>query len=55
MLAGRQGRSQDWSEGGGAKVANVSDEGPTVHQISMLACYCQGCGGGSGQPKQNKN
>ena len=27
--------------GGGQKVANVSDGGPTVHQICMF-CYCRG-------------
>ena len=52
-----QGRSQDWSGGGGGggpKVANVSDGGPTVHQISMLSCYCQGGreGGGGGPGNQ---
>ena len=30
----------------------VSDGGPTVHQIPMLSCYCQG-GGGAGQPPKN--
>ena len=39
-----QGRSQDWSGGGGPKVANVSEHllPYTVHQISMLSCYCEG-------------
>ena len=46
--------SQDWSGGGGPQVANVSDGGPTVHQISMLSCYCWG-GGGCGQPKTPLN
>ena len=46
-VASRTGR------GGGPKVANVSDGDPTVHHISMLSCYRQGRGGGSGQPPLN--
>ena len=41
-----QGRSQAWSEGGGGpKVANVSDGGPTVHQISIRVSWRPVLGG----------
>ena len=48
----QQGRSQDWS--GGPKVANVSNGGPTVHQVSMLLPGTGGGRVGSGQPPKNK-
>ena len=51
-----QGRSQDCSEGGGGgSKSNVSDGGPTVHQVSMLSCYCKGRGGGVRATKKKLN